>query len=147
MKEQEVTCYCGSPAHLKPNSVLYNGKSYGKVPFAYICDRFPTCRGSVGVHPNGKPLGTIPDAQTKVMRQKLHAIVDPLWQNNPYQKRRKARGRVYGYLKHLLNKSADECHIGNFDAETCLRLMALIRENPYHAKPRNYNGADDVPTT
>lgn len=125
-----VICYCGSPAHLRPNSLLYGGKSYGN-GYAYICDRFPDCRGSVGVHPNGKPLGVIPDEQTKVMRRKLHAIVDPLWQNQAYRSRKKSRGSVYGYLRRIGGLSAEECHIGNFDADMCLKMMKLIRENPY----------------
>lgn len=130
MKEYPVTCYCGSEAHLQNNSLLYNGKSFGNGK-AYICDRFPACRGSVGVHPSGKPLGNIPDEQTKVMRRKLHAIIDPLWQNQSYYSRKKARGHVYGYLRRILNLSAEECHIGNFDADQCLRAMTAIRENPY----------------
>lgn len=130
MKEYPVTCHCGSPAHLRDNSLLYNGKSYGNGK-AYICDRFPACRGSIGVHPSGKPLGNIPDEQTKVMRRKLHAIIDPLWQNQTYRSRKKARGSVYGYLRRILNLSAEECHIGNFDADMCLRAMTAVRENPY----------------
>jgi hypothetical protein len=133
MKEYPVTCHCGSPAHLRDNSLLYSGKSFGNGK-AYICDRFPECRGSVGVHPNGKPLGNIPDEQTKVMRRKLHAIVDPLWQNQEYRSRKKARGSVYGYLRRILDMSAEECHIGNFDSETCLRAMEKIRENPYEIR-------------
>ena len=138
MKEYPVTCYCGRPAHLKPNSLLYNGKSYGKHPFAYICDGFfespQACRGSVGVHPNGKPLGTIPDENTKVLRRKLHAIVDPLWQNQAYAPRKKARGKVYAYLRSIMGMTAEECHIGNFDADTCLRAMKEIREHPYEIR-------------
>lgn len=135
MKEYPVTCFCGSPAHLHNNSKLY-GREYGNVPYAYICDRFfekpSACRGSVGVHPNGKPLGTIPDAQTKVMRQKLHAIVDPLWKNQERSKRQ-ARGSVYGYLQRITGLSSAECHIGMFDADKCLEVMKLIRENPYES--------------
>lgn len=130
MNEYPVTCFCGSPAHLLPNSLLYNGKSYGNSK-AYICDRFPECRGSVGVHPNGKPLGTIPDEHTKSLRRKLHAIIDPLWQNQAYQSRRKARGQVYGWLRHIMQMTPDECHIGMFDADTCVQAMEKIRENPY----------------
>lgn len=128
MKEYPVTCFCGSRARLQKNSVLY-GKLYGN-GWAYVCKRFPDCRGSVGVHPGGKPLGTIPDEQTKVMRRKLHAIVDPLWQQQDRPKK-KARGSVYGWLRHVMDMTAEECHIGNFDANTCLRAMRLIRENPY----------------
>jgi hypothetical protein len=82
MREYPVPCYCGSPAHLRDNSLLYNGKSYGNGK-AYICDRFPDCRGSVGVHPNGKPLGTIPDEETKKLRRSVHTIIDPCGRTNP----------------------------------------------------------------
>lgn len=129
MKEYPVTCFCGAPAKLQPNVILYGGKIYGN-GMAYVCTNFPTCRGSVGVHPGGKPLGTIPDEQTKAMRRKLHAIVDPLWQTQERHKKR-ARGSVYGYLRRIMNMTAEECHIGNFDAQTCLRAMKAMRNNPY----------------
>jgi hypothetical protein len=139
MKEYPVTCYCGSPAHLHSNERRY-GRKVGNVPFMYICDRYiaaiekgqkPPCLGTVGVHPSGKPLGKIPDEQTKVMRRKLHAIVDAEWQNRRYSSRRNERGRVYGWLRRITGMSAEECHIGNFDADTCLKVMKLIQENPY----------------
>lgn len=135
MKEYPVTCFCGSPAHLHSNKALY-GREFG-IGMAYICDRFfetpSACRGSVGVHPNGKPLGTIPDAQTKAMRIKLHAIIDPLWKNQDRAKR-KARGSVYGWLQRIMGMTSEECHIGNFDADTCLKAMVMIRENPYEQR-------------
>lgn len=134
MREFPVTCFCGSPAHLRDNSILYGGKSYGNGK-AYICDRFPECRGSVGVHPNGKPLGIIPDQETKGLRRQLHATVDHLWQNRPYQQRKKARGKVYGWLRRITGMSAEECHIGNFDAETCRWVLQLVEDNPFrHSK-------------
>jgi hypothetical protein len=133
MKEYPVTCFCGSPAHLHNNKKLY-GKEYGKVPYAYICDRFPVCRGSVGVHPQGKPLGTIPDPQTKAMRIKLHAIIDPLWRDQTQRSKKKARGSVYGWLRRISGLSAEECHVGMFDADMCLKMMMLIRENPYEER-------------
>lgn len=136
MEEYPVTCFCDSPAHLHGNEKLY-GRKYG-IGYAYICDRFfetpSACRGSVGVHPNGKPLGNIPDAQTKAMRVKLHAIVDPLWQNQAYTSRRKARGQVYGYLQKIMRMTAEDCHIGNFSAEMCLKAMVAISETPYEER-------------
>lgn len=133
VKEYPVDCFCGSSASLGPNSVLYNGKTYGN-GMAYICDRFPDCRGSVGVHPNGKPLGTIPDDRTKKLRRVLHGIIDPLWQNRPYQQRRKARGQVYGWLRKIMDMTAEECHIGNFDAQTCTQALLMIEAYPFNGK-------------
>lgn len=54
-----------------------------------------------------------------------------MWQAQGYHSRKEARGKVYGYLRHLLDMSAEDCHIGNFDAETCLRAMDAIQERPY----------------
>jgi hypothetical protein len=113
--------------------MLYNGKSYGN-GWAYICNRFPKCRGSVGVHPNGKPLGTIPDQETKQLRIQLHAVIDPLWRNQTHQPKRVARGAVYGYLRHIMEMTAEECHIGNFTADDCRRAMRAIQEIPFEVR-------------
>jgi hypothetical protein len=124
-----VVCHCGSPAHLRPNELLYGGRSYGN-GYAYICDRFPVCRGSVGVHPNGKPLGTIPTEETKMLRRQLHARIDPLWRNQARGKK-KARGSVYGWLQKIMNLSPLDCHVGKFDADMCKRALKEIDRQPY----------------
>jgi hypothetical protein len=133
MKEYPVICFCGSPASLQDNSLLYNGKSYGNGK-AYICDRFPECRGSVGVHPNGKPLGTIPDQETKKLRMAVHAVIDPLWRNQVHQPKRVARGAVYGYLRHIMGMTAEECHIGNFTAADCRKALRAIEQLPFEVR-------------
>lgn len=117
-------CYCGSSSSLRDNKLLYNGKSYGRGK-AWICNRFPECRGSVGCHPDGRPLGTIPDPDTKILRQKLHALIDPIWREG-----RGSRGSVYGWLKRITG-STKEIHMGETTKEDCIRLFALIKENPY----------------
>lgn len=126
-----VKCFCGSSASLRPNSLIYHGKTYGN-GFAYICDQFPKCRGSVGVHPDGRPLGTIPDAETKKVRIALHALIDPLWREatNGRSKSRN-RGSVYGWLRRLMGMTPEQCHVGNFTKADCLKAMALIAQNPY----------------
>ena len=120
-------CYCGSTTSLRSNTLLYNGKEYGNGR-AWICDQFPKCRGSVGTHPDGRPLGTIPDEETKHLRIKVHALIDPLWKSN-----RKKRGSVYGWLKRISN-SSHEIHLGESNKEDCLRLLELIRKYPYEEK-------------
>lgn len=133
MQEYPVECFCGSPAHLQENSLLYNGRSYGNGK-AYICDRFPLCRGSVGVHPNGKPLGTIPDESTKKLRMAVHAKIDPLWRGRTDISKHKARGSVYGWLRHIMDMTPTECHIGNFTAEQCTQALERIEANPYELR-------------
>lgn len=114
--------------------MLY-GIEYGNGK-AFICDRFPDCRGSVSVDPQDKPLGFIADPETKALRYKLHAIIDPLWKDveNGRSKKRN-RGSVYGWLQRIMELSPRECHIAMFDREDCLRAMKLIYENPYDQRP------------
>ncbi len=68
-------CFCGSPTKLM-SSKEYYGKGYGTD--RYVCVRFPECRGSVGTHPNGEPLGSIPDEATKNKRMLLHSLIEIL---------------------------------------------------------------------
>jgi hypothetical protein len=128
----EVKCFCGSSASLKSNALIYNGKEYGNGK-VWLCDRFPACRGSVGTHPDGRPLGTIPDEETKKLRIKVHALVDPLWKSQGVP-----RGKVYGYLKRIM-KSEKEIHMGETTKEDCLKLMETIKNNPYEFRPPNQN--------
>lgn len=123
-------CHCGSATSLKSNALIYNGRTYGNGK-VWLCDRFPACRGSVGTHPDGKPLGTIPDEETKKLRMKVHALIDPLWQDRKDRSRKRNRGSVYGWLRRITGKSHDDCHVGMFTKEDCLRTIELIKQNPY----------------
>jgi hypothetical protein len=128
-----VVCYCGSRATLRPNSVIYNGKTFGN-GMAYICERFPACRGSVGVHPDGRPLGTIPDQETKKLRMKVHAAIDPIWKNATNgRSKKKNRGSVYGWLRRIMG-AEHHVHVGEFSKEECLKALDLIAKNPYETR-------------
>lgn len=120
-------CYCGSTSSLRSNALIYNGKTYGNGK-VWLCDRFPACRGSVGTHPDGRPLGIIPDEETKKLRIKLHAMIDLLWQNRTDRSRSRNRGSVYGWLKRIAGR---EIHMGETTKQDCLELLRLIQENPY----------------
>ena len=110
-------CFCGSTSSLRSNSILYDGKEYGNGK-AWICDRFPGCRGSVGTHPDGTPLGTIADGPTRYLRALIHSIVDPLWKEGPY-----SRGEVYAWLARIYGKPV---HMGKLDLNECMRLIKRI---------------------
>lgn len=125
----EIKCYCGSDASLRDNSLIYAGKSYGNGK-AYICNRFPECRGSVGTHPDGKPLGTIPDSETKKLRIQVHALIDPLWKG-----KKKKRGSVYGWLERIMGIKSP--HIGSFTKEDCLNTIERIKQFPYQENYSN----------
>jgi len=128
-----VTCHCGAEATLRENSLLYNGRSYGNGK-AWICTRFPVCRGSVGTHPDGRPLGTIPDDETKKLRMKVHALVDPNWKREPINRiRKRKRNSVYGWLRRIMEMDKERCHVGMFTKADCLKALDLIPKNPFRS--------------
>lgn len=116
--KDKIKCHCGSTASLCSNSLLYNGKEYGNGK-AWICDRFPECRGSVGTHPNGSPLGTIPDEETKKLRMEVHALIDPLWKSKKYK-----RNTVY--LRIAETFGIKTFHVGESDAQTCRDVLKTV---------------------
>ena len=139
-------CFCGSTASLRSNSLLYNGREYGNGK-AWICDRFPACRGSVGCTPEGRPLGTIPDQETKKLRIQVHAAIDPLWKNGRTDRPKKRnRASVYGWLRRIMEIPAEACHIGMFTKADCLKALAAIAANPYIIN-RNEKGLEDAKNT
>jgi len=72
-------CACGpnSPCGMKSGRDIYPHRPdlYGK--------RFWQCKGCgnyVGTHRDGRALGSIPTPEIRAIRQRVHAIIDPLWQ-------------------------------------------------------------------
>jgi hypothetical protein len=125
-------CFCGSPSHLDSNAKIYNGKEYGNGRI-WLCDRYPECRGSVGVHPDNRPLGTMVDLETKKLRIQIHDLVDPLWQNQTDRPRNKARGSVYGWLARITG--IENYHTAHLTKKQCLTTLEAIKHNPYENRP------------
>lgn len=109
------SCFCGSSSSLRSNGLIYNGREYGNGK-AWICDRYPACRGSVGTHPDGKPLGTIVDSETKKLRMNVHAVIDPLWKSGKMK-----RGWVYSRLSKAIGRPY---HTGETTADDCRAILA-----------------------
>lgn len=107
---------CGAPMVLRKSPKHDN-------PF-YGCSKFPECRGTHGAHPNGAPLGVPADKATKDARIQAHLLFDKLWKDRGPMERREA----YEWLQGAMKMTADECHIGRFDIETCQCAEKVIRE-------------------
>jgi hypothetical protein len=129
VRELVLYCYCGARARLESNAVRY-GRPYGN-GLCWICSRWPVCSGYVGAHPDGRPLGTLADATTMRLRQRLHAQVDPLWQVGTRRQRRAARRSVYRWLGQILDLTGPDCHIAQLDRDACVRALEMIRAHPY----------------
>lgn len=128
--QKELLCFCGSSAKLGNNSTIY-GKvfGHGKV---YICSRFPKCRGYVGAHADGRPLGTIVNAETKALRMRVHALIDPLWREaRNGRSRSRNRGSVYGWMRRIMDFKERPFHVGELSKAECLVALEMIEKNPY----------------
>lgn len=89
----------------------------------YGCTRYPVCRGCLGAHPDGSPVGTPANAATRRARHLTHELFDKLWRDGHV-----SRTGVYAWLQRVLGMSVDEAHIGKFDIPTCRRLYVLARD-------------------
>lgn len=137
-----VACpYCKAHAALMLDSAaLYNGRNNGPV---WIC---MPCGAWVGVHKNSPrylPLGRLANAELRAAKVRAHEVFDPLWQRKIIKPRqddkgvkRRARAEGYHWLAQQLGISFEECHIGNFDLETCQRVVDICA--PYHPDMQNF---------
>lgn len=127
-----VNCpYCSRPSQfLASSEQIYHGRDYGP---AYVC--FP-CQAWVGCHPGTTtPLGRLANAELRRAKMQAHDAFDPVWRalyerrlaSDPSYSRGRARGGRYKRLAALLGIPPQECHIGMFDVEQCLRVVELCR--------------------
>jgi len=114
-----LTCpECGAPVRLRPSR-------YG---LFYGCTTWPKCNGTHGAHPDGKPLGTPGNRETKDARIRAHAAFDTLWKNGGMK-----RKEAYRWMQDTLGMSQNEAHIGSFDVATCERLITAVHSRAQHA--------------
>jgi hypothetical protein len=120
-----VICpYCERPAHLVTGETIYPHRRDLWQKWFWLCD---PCKAYVGCHKEGtKPLGRLANAELRAAKQEAHAAFDPLWQFFP--PREGERSRAYKWLADHLGISKRDCHIGEFDVETCRRVVAVCRQ-------------------
>lgn len=106
------------------NELVLKEDKFGVRYLPSSCDR-ERCDGSVGAHPDGRPLGRPADRRTKLARINAHEEFDRLWKNGG----RMARAQAYAWMIRALEIDAKEAHIGEFDAARCRRLAELMRRD------------------
>ena len=90
----------------------------------WLCDG---CGAFCGCHPGHiRPLGLPADAETRELRQRVHALLDPLWLQA--KARGEARTRVYAWLGTALGLRSSDCHVGMFNADTCRRAIEVLTD-------------------
>lgn len=116
------TChYCGGNVRLVNNAEIYNGKSYGEWPLAYLCD---CCRAYVSVHKGTHiPMGTLADEPTRKARVEAKNSFNPLWINQGMR-----RSEAYQWLADKMGIPKEQCHIGLFNVEQCKQVIQFSEE-------------------
>ena len=113
---------CQGDCRLTDGAEVYpNRTDLAALPI-HVCDK---CKTRVGCHPGTTtPLGTAADRATRNARSMLHAVIDPIWRDG---KNRANRPDVYAYMAHRLGIHIADCHVGHFDAPTCVRAATMMR--------------------
>jgi ssDNA-binding Zn-finger/Zn-ribbon topoisomerase 1 len=96
-------------------------------PF-YSCEKFPECKGSHGAHPDGTPLGTPANKETKEWRMKAHDAFDSIWKTAGVKN---ARKKAYAFLAEQMDMLISDCHIGSFTQDECRTVIELCQDKSF----------------
>lgn len=121
-----VKCpYCGRDAVLANGLTIYKHRpDLAELNF-WLCK---PCDAYVGCHPptrynkfsSVEPLGRLANAQLRKAKSSAHKVFDPIWKTG-----KKTRTEAYQWLAEQLDISLDECHIGMFDVDMCIRVQTV----------------------
>ncbi len=109
-----VTCtYCGNPAGCMSSKEWY-GRDYGSNIYY-----FRPCDAYVGTHKGSlTPLGTLANKELRALRSKAHAVIDPYWRRQGYN-----RKTIYRLLGEYMGTEPNDTHIGMFNNEQCQKVI------------------------
>jgi hypothetical protein len=116
-----VICqYCGAAAAFRPTSSHVYSKDFGPI---WHC---VPCAAWVGCHPDGRPLGTLANANLRKIRVAAHNAFNPLIERKIAREKcskTKAKNAAYAWLSKQLGIPREQCHIGMFNEEQCSSVM------------------------
>lgn len=118
-----TSCNCcnGTSVSLVENSEIYNGRSYGAWPYAYLCR---DCRAYIGLHPDTDlPLGTLADKPLREARNRCKRPFEQIWRDGHMP-----RPEAYAWLALQLGLSAEHCHFGLFDIDRCEQARQVCEQ-------------------
>jgi hypothetical protein len=114
--------YCGDDVRLVRNSEIYNGRSYGDWPFAYLCRG---CRSYVGLHPDTDiPLGTLADDALRAARNRSKSVFHAHIKTSGL-----GRTAAYKWLAGQMGIEVDICHFGWFEADACDQAEIIVKNS------------------
>lgn len=111
--------YCSRLSLLVGGEVLYPHRPDLFSKSFYRC---ADCDAYVGCHPGTKiPLGRLANAELRRAKQQAHFAFDALWKSGEM-----TRARAYRWLADALHVEPEQCHIGMFDVEQCVAVVAAV---------------------
>jgi hypothetical protein len=114
--------YCGKESKRVKGDVIYPHRYDLHSKVFYQCSE---CDAYVGCHPRSdKPLGGLANGDLRRIRSLAHRAFDPLWNEARNESRRRA---AYSWLADQLGIPSNQCHIGQFDVETCKKVLDVCR--------------------
>lgn len=110
---------CCGEVRLTDGKELYSHRpDLWEKPF-WFCEG---CKGYVGCHAGTThPLGTPATAELRRARAIAHRWFDSLWKEGHVQ-----RKDAYKMLAEYLGIERKQCHIGQFDYDTCHRVLSFV---------------------
>lgn len=133
-----ICAHCGGECRLTDGKEIYPHRQDLAVLRFWMCN---PCDAYVGCHKPGmsdnnplgdKPLGTAANAELRKLRQQVHGVVDPLWQNE--KQRGRARQAVHKALTNIghrlgfvdIGTSFHSSHLSPSQARSFLLAKAQI---------------------
>lgn len=122
--KQETTCpYCLRVAEFLTGAYVYPHRPDLSDKRFYVCK---PCDARVGAHADGRPLGTLANAELRQLRSQAHGVFDPKWKREMGGTMR--RREAYRWLASNLRIPEEHCHIGMFDEEMCRRVIQICTQ-------------------
>ena len=115
----DVVCpYCGNKSNLVSGNDIYPHRlDLGKLNF-YMCK---PCDAYVGTHKGTIiPLGRLANKELRAWKRKAHDAFDPIWKSKDMGRR-----QAYYWLADKLDIPKNDCHIGDFDTDTCRKVVDI----------------------
>lgn len=118
---------CGRAAELVKSQRIYPRRPdlWNQPMWLCVCGAYTGCHAGTE-KPKGRPAAKV----TRTARMAAHAAFDPLWRRKQQRdgiSKRKARGAGYKWLAEQLGLDPKDCHIGEMDAKTALRVVEVCR--------------------
>ena len=114
--EPTVCPFCGHQVIKISNAAIY-GRQYG----SGLCYKCTHCDAYVGCHPDGKPMGTLANKQTRELRKQCHNSFDGLWKIVKLD-----RNYCYGELAKLMGIEREQCHFAMMNIPQLVKALDVI---------------------